>query len=391
VGRRRFQLPGIHELSKEQEAVRAWPLEGRFLLTGGPGTGKSVMCLLRARRLHDAKKEYRFLVFNHLLRSASEQLFGIELQSSQWQSWFFKTYRDLTGQSVPTMASDPVSSWKPIDWNTCLEVIREQPLDDLERQFKDKYLIVDEGQDMPPDFYQFLNELQIPNLFVAADFNQPLWPENSKRFDIENAVQPTINYRLITNYRNSYTVARLAHEFYVSDPSTEPPELPPLPKRTVRQPILFCYEDKDSARIFRRLMLYSDRHKNKLLIGVLTPNNQVRQYFFNGLRTTHLDFENGTPPVSTHSHNDRNEIDFSEGGFVVINAQACKGLEFDVVFIAGLDQFNCRASFAEDQKRLFYVMTARAMRQVFMLARTKERCPIEIILPKDSEILERLS
>jgi len=47
---RRFELPGIHELSKDQERARRLSQDGRCLIVGGPGTGKTIIALLRARR-----------------------------------------------------------------------------------------------------------------------------------------------------------------------------------------------------------------------------------------------------------------------------------------------------------------------------------------------------
>ena len=88
MAKRSFRLPGIQDLSKEQEAVRALPKEGQHLVIGGPGTGKSVLALLRARRHQLDGDDYQFLVFNHLLKRASEQLFGKGLASRTWQSWF---------------------------------------------------------------------------------------------------------------------------------------------------------------------------------------------------------------------------------------------------------------------------------------------------------------
>ena len=50
MAKRKFELPGIQDLSKEQEAARALPSEGQHLIVGGPGTGKSVLALIRGRR-----------------------------------------------------------------------------------------------------------------------------------------------------------------------------------------------------------------------------------------------------------------------------------------------------------------------------------------------------
>ena len=73
---RRFVLPGIQDLSKDQDEALALPLEGQYLIIGGPGTGKSVVALLRARRLATGEKRYRILVYNHLLNGSNKHLFG---------------------------------------------------------------------------------------------------------------------------------------------------------------------------------------------------------------------------------------------------------------------------------------------------------------------------
>lgn len=73
---RRFELPGIQDLNKDQDAALALPLEGQHLIIGGPGTGKSVVALLRARRLAQDQKRYRILVYNHLLEGSNRHLFG---------------------------------------------------------------------------------------------------------------------------------------------------------------------------------------------------------------------------------------------------------------------------------------------------------------------------
>jgi len=78
MAKREFELPGIHELSKEQEQAIRLPMEGCYLIVGGPGTGKTVVTLLRLRRYVQKRKngESLFLVYNHLLHETARQLFG---------------------------------------------------------------------------------------------------------------------------------------------------------------------------------------------------------------------------------------------------------------------------------------------------------------------------
>ena len=89
---RRFDLPGIQDLNKDQDEALARPLDGQHLIIGGPGTGKSVVALLRARRLAAEDKNYLILVYNHLLNGSNRKLFGStqSLDSNTWEGWFWR-------------------------------------------------------------------------------------------------------------------------------------------------------------------------------------------------------------------------------------------------------------------------------------------------------------
>ena len=80
---------------------------------------------------------------------------------------------------------------------------------------------------------------------------------------------------------------------------------------------------------------------------------------------------------------------FNEGGIIVINAQSCKGLEFDVVFLADINKHYCNPGIADQKTRLFYVMVARAMEHIIMLKEADKHCPVEAILPNEPEVLGR--
>jgi DNA helicase II / ATP-dependent DNA helicase PcrA len=389
MARRRFKLPGIQDLSKEQEDARALPLEGQHLIVGGPGTGKSVIALLRAKRLMNENKEYVFLVFNHLLHQSSKQLFEAELISEQWQRWFFRVFRDLTGEEVPRLPPAPRTEWQEINWDRALEIATSCDLVEGERA----YLVIDEGQDMPPTFYACLANLGYENFFVVADQNQQIVPgENSSRKDIEAAlvINPDAVIELTKNYRNNYPVARLAREFYTGDPASPPPELPPLPTIPVKVPLLYEYPGDWLPRIILRIAKMAARMPTKL-IGVISPNNEVRAEFYQTFLEATDSLSDETVQISTYESRDRRQLAFDEGGVMVINAQSCKGLEFDIVFIAGLNQFFVKHEYVEQTKRLFYVMVARAMERVILLQERGRPCPAVEILPEDTTILERYS
>lgn len=389
MAKREFNLPGIQDLSKEQEDARALPKQGQHLIIGGPGTGKSVLALLRSRRHQQDKDDYVFLVYNKLLNQASRQLFGIELCSQQWQSWFASIFKAASGESMPKLPPNG-NGWQEIDWVRTSEIIAALP---LLGGAKHPFLIIDEGQDMPPEFYQALFNLGFENVYVVADQNQQIVPgQNSTRQEIQNGlgIAPNDVIELQDNYRNSHPIARLAREFYTGDPASPPPALPNRPSAI--RPLLYEYAEEKFQAIIEKILKNADVNPSKLY-GVITQNkdkfNDVRNKYYQALKTANVQLDNGHPRVETYKSGENPALQFNEGGIMVINAQSCKGLEFDTVFLTDINQHFCNAQNQDQTKRLFYVMVARAKEMVIMLKEADRHCPVDAILPQDTEILER--
>ena len=397
MARRRFELPGIQDLSKEQEAARALPKEGQHLIIGGPGTGKSVLALLRARLHHQERDDYRFLVFNHLLDRASGQLFDGNLDSRTWDGWFRGVFEELAGQPVPVREPNE-RGYRAIDW-TAVDATVGLPGGDGSGKGDGEgktpprpFLVIDEGQDMPPQFYSALADLGFDRFFVVADQNQQITEANSSRKEIEDRLDIDADrvIELRQNYRNGYRVARLAREFRTGDPASPPPDLPaPAPGAA---PLLYYYEhDHDERKldaVAGGILRLADRDPRKL-IGVIAPNNRVRERYLQAIRSAEVRLDHPRPPIRTFHMGDRGEVAFDEGGILVINAQACKGLEFDTVVLADIDEHRVRADDPDAARRLFYVMVARAKEQVFMFMKRGEGREIEKLLPADGDVLGR--
>ncbi|MYA03131.1 MAG: hypothetical protein F4Y37_00735, partial [Caldilineaceae bacterium SB0664_bin_22] len=348
---RKFELPGIQDLTKEQEQIRALPKIGQHLIVGGPGTGKSVVSLIRARRLAQDDEDYVFLVYNHLLHRASRQLFGEHIVSDTWISWFLRLFKEVMGQSAPRLPRRK-SGFPPIDWATLHNLVEQSSASNSSAK---PFLVIDEGQDMPPIFYDTLVRFGFENFFVACDQNQQITEENSSRKDIEDCLGLDVEdvIELTYNHRNAYPVARLAHEFYPGDPASPRPDLPD--RHSVTAPILYSYNRLDTAvaRILTRL----ERQPNRL-IGVIAPNNKVRERYFKALQTVaeSVSRNSSRPNIETFHGNTRPDVRFDQGGIIVINVQACKGLEFDDVILADIDRYKVRHDYLDEIKKQFYVM-----------------------------------
>jgi DNA helicase IV len=306
-----------------------------------------------------------------------------------WDSWFRRHFKRRLSTDVPTHEPDYPGGYCPIDWEAVEQQV--QSLEVIENQ-SDKFLVIDEGQDMPPAFYRTLIHLGFENFYVAADQNQQIHPDKcSSRQDIENslAIEPDETLELKTNYRNTRPIALLAQHFYPADPASPKPDLPDL-QPTAVTPELWTYGTANTTTldsIADNILRLSDRNPRKL-IGIITPDNKVRTKFNDALRHANPKLDNDKPPIQTFVSGKRELPDFGKGGIMIINAQSCKGLEFDMVILADIDQHQPkRDSYA--LKARFYVMVARAREQVILL-RTGNICRVvESLLPTDSTILVR--
>ncbi len=387
---RRWELPGIDDLTKEQDAVLALPTNGRHLVIGGPGTGKTVVCLLRARRHIREGDDYTFLVWNHLLHRASASLFNGELSATTWNSWFWSQFRTLFKKGVPTLPPPEGTTWKPIDWPEVRRLIGSLPEGSGPGHLP--LLVIDEGQDMPPGFYDSLNQLGFEHIFVAADQNQQVKDENSSLKELKDSlcVDGDDVFELTYNHRNTYPIARLARTFYTGDPASPPPDLPPR-AGTIYTPRLYYldYMDEDTMpRIARSILRHWDQDPRRL-VGVIAPNKTVGKRYHRALQSTvpSLTLDNGTPEIQTFHGEHRPDVRFDQGGILVINAQACKGLEFDTVVLADIDQHLITETDLDRTRKLFYVMVSRARRRVVMFMNRSDSRAIETILPEDQSIL----
>jgi DNA helicase IV len=194
---------------------------------------------------------------------------------------------------------------------------------------------------------------------------------------------------LKTNYRNTLPIFSLAQHLNPKDPSSSSSDPPPDTSGALK-PELWRYGNDGSpgfSEIIDKILKLSDRNPRKL-IGIITPDNAVRTKFNDALLRASPKLDNDKPPIQTFVSGQRELPNFGQGGIMVINAQSCKGLEFDTVILADIDQHQPKRDLFALKAR-FYVMVARAREQV-MLLRTGPICPVvDGLLPTDPSILAR--
>ena len=375
MAKRRFQLPGEEDLNKDQDKVLALPEDGQYLIVGGPGTGKSVVALQRVLKFKH-NSNYIFLVYNRVLESVTLQLIDTNLVGTTLVSYFYKLYWHLFKENVPTL-----EPYKP-DYDLVIQKIKE-----LDCEPRPIHLIIDEGQDMPPAFYEALQYAGYEHFFVVADQNQQITEDNSSRQDLTDLLNLEVKdvIELKTNYRNTRPIAIFANYFF-TDPASPPPDLPE--QDSLETPSL--YENMNNSDCFEMILREADKD-DRNLIGVVVATNKQRTLHIENLREIEIDLDNPKPIISSYTSNDKkSNLDFSQGGIIVLNDKSIKGLEFDIVFII-LDGFRIFNNDIDSMKKRFYVMSSRAIKKLVLLSGSNTQDEINQLLQVDTKILKRIS
>jgi DNA helicase IV len=375
MGKRKYRLPGEEDLNKDQDKIYDLPENGQFLIVGGPGTGKSVVALLRSLKYHK-NCDYVFLTYNQVLKSATNQLIDIDLTCGTINSWFYKLQFKLTKEYMPQ-----AEKYKP-DYD---EV--KKRFEALNLEPRSEHLIIDEGQDMPSKFYETLMYSGLENFFIVADGNQIITDAHSSRKELTDVLglEPTDVIELKENYRNSYPINLFANHFY-TDPSSPPP-VSSKSRPSLGIPTLYKYGDfHECIKMILREADKDDRN----LIGVVVAIDAIRDSYAMALDSIDINLDNPRPIISTYSSKNKENvnINFSEGGVVVLNDKSIKGLEFDIVFII-VDGFKIYNNDIDSMKKRFYVMSSRAIKKLVLFQSEQYRDGVEQILPHDENIMNR--
>lgn len=335
-----MKLPSYQQLSKEQDAINNLPLDESYLVIGPPGTGKTVMALYRASMLSKRRDQVSVVMHSRLLMQYTKNGTG-ELQIDgkvdtfhRWMYAFFMSHYRRQPPQVKRYVHD---------WDAILSMVSAN----APAQGSLPYLIVDEGQDLPPRFY-FLARHMSRGLTVFADENQRLAPQNSTLRDIR-VYGPKSIHKLTRNYRNTKEIAELAAAFAtglesgIAEPPTKSGDVPLLIRH-------------DSLHKEVEYIARFERSRPDQEIGVLVPTEDLRKKFVNRLqgKTSNevQSFEGGKGGKGV-------PVRFDTPGIKVLCYPSAKGLEFDAVFLPALQAVKLDPSLPEFRMQ-FYVLLSRA-------------------------------
>ena len=314
------------------------------------------MALYRAQQYRKAGREVVLLSFNRLLNDfmgEGARSLGIRPVVVTYTMWL----KTIFNGSVP-LVSNPKKNWD-YDWNEIIQRATELPRLDC--------LIIDEGQDMPSQFYFFVKQIT-DHLTVFADENQRIFEEQSTIADIRTWLGNPPEYLLTANYRNTRTIAELAARFYTGLQTG----IPNPPVRGEHEPKIVVkrvQSDVESAhQIVARAKL--DKDNPDRTVGVFAPDARaagfMRHRFDEDTELELREKKNDVwPKVLQHYYAwikgrpPAPETIFGVPGVYLTNLFNSKGLEFETVYLVRLQKLYRKLD-NPITLMLFYVAIARA-------------------------------
>lgn len=327
-----FQLPPITKLTPAQQTAlnETKPLA----LSGGPGTGKSVVSLWRhVRNYSTALRKSVLLTFTntlctYLINSCNALKNNDASLNSKIQ---------LAASNINTSTRWPMTSFEEI--------------------------IIDEAQDLSIDKIKDYHRFARWGLTYCADNNQILYRDHCTREeDFIDILPQNVPCPLDENFRNTYEIIYFAKQLFSNFLIQENTlDLLKLRGKTGRKPHLFITNNNYQKQIDTIIEIIKQFHSLTHNIAVLVPLKKDVDHYFYRLST------NLGNIVCSRYHNGITNCTIEN--VHITTFKSAKGLEFDTVIIPDFQDFrnnvvNLNVIDEED----YYVAITRAKNNLYLIS-----------------------
>ena len=365
-----MRMPDLADLDSDQRDVYLKaPMDGAVLVTGPPGTGKTVVAFHRAVSLRRFDKQpATIIMFNKVLRQYTQSVqMEHDILIEHFHGWYPKWFKDSFGKAAPK------KDRFDFDFLKAIQTVKSANKAQLSKAHWG-HLIIDEGQDFPPEMYEFLKffidrefaEKKKPTLTVFADDNQTIHARCSMlkeiQFELDAQSRDNRFWRLEKNYRNSRSIAQFARKYQLLKRGAA--KLPD--EDSSRKPDVIFFPDRNT--IAARIANQAKNSRSQIGVISFGSKGEVKSAY-NELVSACEKVGIKPPQMYTSDSksifNDATKIDFkADSSITVLHVKSSKGLEFDNVIVLNMHLIQ-GAHLSEEAMKELYVVSSRA-RSVLM-------------------------
>ncbi|MFE1361479.1 DEAD/DEAH box helicase [Streptomyces harbinensis] len=354
----------------QRDCLEALPLSGNHVVSGPPGSGKSLLAAHRAVHLALTGRPTLLLSRSRLLRRLlGDTLGGLStpeapVEAATVHAWILRRF----GGDAPRSED----GW--FDWPALIERAGIT-LDESGRMAP--HLVIDEGQDLAPGFYR-LARIAAASITVFADECQRLTDTNSTLAEITRALgRSTGRSDVGGNHRNTREIASLAEHFSVGGPR------PGMPVRRGEPPRVRRYS---GDRHLTDDIVALAKARTRPRVGVIVNSSHTAAALMRRLERAGL----AHPPqlYSSMAASGRyRDLDLERPGVVLLHRASAKGLDFDTVVIPDTETDSATDPTSAALRMAYYVMITRARRHL-VLGWQGNRLPAHLTGLSDRAVIE---
>jgi superfamily I DNA/RNA helicase len=355
------------ELTTEQlRAIELDASEHRVIM-GGPGSGKTMVLLHRARHLRHAggvpPERFHIFVFTNVLstyiKSALDLLEIPETCVSTFDDWCRRFYEAHISKRVP---------WDKLAKRPDFPAIRAGVLKHVTAQKSSTplfdFVLVDEGQDLDASCFELLTRAA-RHVTVCMDQQQQIYEGGSSDAQVLTTLGlKRRNITLLETFRCCPYIVQLASQ-YIIDDATRAAYLQQTKtaQTDIETPLLYRAADFEDERD-KLIEIVKLRVSKGERVGILLPLQRQVHGFGQGLREAGVDVEI-----------QGKDLDFATDLPKIMTYHSAKGLTFDTVLLPRLTENSFPKFTTARIERLMFVGLTRAVRWVYLS--TAEAKPFE--------------
>lgn len=336
-----YRFPTGDELTKNQRIAIA-AQDNNIIITGPPGTGKTVVSLFRLLNSNDEKNVIFFTYMTLLKYSISHHITA------------GRDYEKVFGEKVLTVYqwfTDNLGGWVDFEETKIPKIISE--LKNMDVSFHE--IIIDEGQDLPDSIFKILQEITNRN-FIGADNKQTVFETNTddKVQEIKDCFDSIREIALESNYRNNYKIFNFAISFFPDEKFKFNNTLEELKKRNPGKDKPEIHIIKNDIQRDNLLPELLEAHSHQTIGVLFSTTGEVDSYYSIFLNKYNVE--------CSKWHKNAKDFNKKLKSIILTTFKSAKGVEFDIIIIINFHRF------AKKDIKEYYVGVTRARSNVYMIS-----------------------